>query len=311
MKKRLSLIFIIVIISFLSVSFAGELISNKITNRKDSYAVGDLVKIKVCLQLSEGERFVSIEDEKVENLYIRNKYHRISNREIDIFREYQIFSIDLKKLPDIKVKVKDKKGKEYTIIVKGKPIKIKMISKGDKISDIIPPQKGIETGWTPFPLLFIVLLLLFLIILIIVIVKRLKRKHIKEEEQKLWEKEIDPIEFFERELERIKGKNYAEKGLIKEFYYDITDVIRKFLSIYYKKNYIDKTTYEFKRDFTEEIDPILKERLVSFFEFSDLVKFAKHKPTSEYVKKAFEIAEELLKYYREIRNSILEKNDNL
>ncbi len=308
MKKRL---YFLIIITFLSISFARELTSNRIINKKDSYIIGDLIKIKVCLHLSEGERLVSIEDEKIEGVYIRNKYHKISKREINILREYQIFSINLKKLPDIKVKVKDKRGKEYTIIIKGKPIKIKMISQGDKISDIIPPQKGLETGWTPFPFLFMVLLLVSLIILIIVIVKRLKKKNIKKEEQKLWEKEIDPIEFFEKELERIKRENYTGRGLIKEFYYDITDVIRKFLSIYYKKNYIDKTTYEFRRDFTEEIDTNLKNNLISFFEFSDLVKFAKHTPTSGDVKKAFEIAEELLKHYKEIRNSLLGKNDNL
>ncbi len=306
MKKSIILYFILFLIIPI---FSAEVLSNKIINTKKYYTVGDIVKVEVKIQLKKGEKLKSVEDRNTDGIDIIKKDIK-KGKEIKILREYQLFALDIKKLPDITVNIKDEKGKDYTLNVKGRDIKIKEIAKDNKPADIIPPQKGLNTNWSPLPLILTIIFAILLIGLIYFLIKKLKKREKKEEEPKIWEKEIDPIEFFENELKRIKDSNYPEKGEFKEFYYDITEVLRKFFSIYYKKNYIDKTTYEFKRDFKEKIQEELKERIFSFLEFSDSVKFAKFNPTEDDIKQAVYFAEEILNYYKKIEES-KEKPENV
>ncbi len=306
MKKSIILYFILFLITPI---FSAEVLSNKIIHTKKYFTVGDIVKVEVKIQLKKGEKLKSVEDSNTDGIDIIKKDIK-KGKELIISREYQLFALDIKKLPDITLNLKDERGKDYTLNVKGRDIKIKEIARDNKPEDIIPPQKGLNTNWSPLPLILTIIFAILLIGLIYFLIKKLKKREKKEEEPKIWEKEIDPIEFFEKELKRIKDSNYAEKGEFKGFYYDITEVLRKFFSIYYKKNYIDKTTYEFKRDFKEKIQEELKERIFSFLEFSDSVKFAKFNPTEDDIKQAIYFAEEILNYYKKIEEST-EKPENV
>jgi dTDP-glucose pyrophosphorylase len=82
-----------------------------------------------------------------------------------------------------------------------------------------------------------------------------------------------------QKLEQIKTEKIWQQGQIKQFYTDITDVIREYLENGYQINAMEMTTEEIvalvkKNKDLDEIRIVLKEML----ELSDLVKFAKFVP---------------------------------
>jgi hypothetical protein len=88
-------------------------------------------------------------------------------------------------------------------------------------------------------------------------------------------------------LEQIKTEKIWQQGQIKQFYTDITDVIREYLSGAYCINAMEMTTDEIvalvkKNKDLDEIRLVLKDML----ELSDLVKFAKFVPLENENEKA-------------------------
>lgn len=90
-----------------------------------------------------------------------------------------------------------------------------------------------------------------------------------------------------QKLEQIKTEKIWQQGQIKQFYTDITDVIREYLSGAYSINAMEMTTDEIvalvkKNKDLDEIRLVLKDML----ELSDLVKFAKFVPLENENEKA-------------------------
>jgi hypothetical protein len=90
-----------------------------------------------------------------------------------------------------------------------------------------------------------------------------------------------------QKLEQIKTEKIWQQGQIKQFYTDITDVIREYLSGAYCINAMEMTTDEIvalvkKNKNLDEIRLVLKDML----ELSDLVKFAKFVPLENENEKA-------------------------
>lgn len=90
-----------------------------------------------------------------------------------------------------------------------------------------------------------------------------------------------------QKLEQIKTEKIWQQGQIKQFYTDITDVIREYLSGAYCINAMEMTTDEIvalvkKNKDLDEIRLVLKDML----ELSDLVKFAKFVPLENENEKA-------------------------
>ena len=90
-----------------------------------------------------------------------------------------------------------------------------------------------------------------------------------------------------QKLEQIKTEKIWQQGQIKQFYTDITDVIREYLSGAYGINAMEMTTDEIvalvkKNKDLDEIRLVLKDML----ELSDLVKFAKFVPLENENEKA-------------------------
>jgi len=77
---------------------------------------------------------------------------------------------------------------------------------------------------------------------------------------------IDPVEYF-------------EKRKIKEYYFEITDVIRKFLGSHYHIDTLDKTSLEIIEELERmERDFDKVKKVDRYFSDCDLVKFAKLQP---------------------------------
>ncbi len=89
------------------------------------------------------------------------------------------------------------------------------------------------------------------------------------------------------ELEILKKENLIEKGRIKEHYFRLSDVFRKYLENRFRIPAVESTTqelfYEIKK--LGAMDEKVKSDTLQFLHHSDLVKFAKHLPSMEEINK--------------------------
>jgi hypothetical protein len=96
---------------------------------------------------------------------------------------------------------------------------------------------------------------------------------------------IDPVEYF-------------EKRKIKEFYFEITDIVRQFLTGNYHIDTMDKTSLEI----IEELERVERDfnkvkNLDRYFSDCDMVKFAKLRPGLAEMKQKKVESENIIKEY--------------
>ena len=155
------------------------------------------------------------------------------------------------------------------------------VSKPDQFYDI-------KQVWAPpfvlsdyYPLIFGVLFALLFICIIGYIVQRIKQKKslipFKKPEPKL-----PPHEQAIRELDEIKQQKLWQQGRNKEYYTQVTDVIRKYIEERFGVNAMEMTSGEILEMLRAEADakPVF-DNLKQVLELSDFVKFAKLHPLPE------------------------------
>ncbi|MCX6826257.1 MAG: BatD family protein [candidate division Zixibacteria bacterium] len=109
-----------------------------------------------------------------------------------------------------------------------------------------------------------------------------------------------PWEIAYSDLALLKEKNYQAEGKCKQFYVELTDIIRAYLERIYERPVLDMTTEEFLGNIVESaIADGLYARLKSFLQFADLVKFAKLMPETEKVQSDFEEAVGMVEFIRQ------------
>ncbi len=80
-------------------------------------------------------------------------------------------------------------------------------------------------------------------------------------------------------LEELLKKDLVAQGLLKEFYSEISEIIRRYIEGRYFIPALEETSSEILRELNgQEIDVDLMQDIKEFLELSDLVKFAKYKP---------------------------------
>ena len=124
--------------------------------------------------------------------------------------------------------------------------------------------------------LAIILVIAIIVLLLMRFVFKKKVTIIPEEPEVILPAHVVALE----KLEQIKTEKIWQQGQIKQFYTQLTDVIREYLSRAYSINAMEMTTDEIvalvkKNKDLDEIRIVLKEML----ELSDLVKFAKFIPS--------------------------------
>lgn len=96
---------------------------------------------------------------------------------------------------------------------------------------------------------------------------------------------IDPVEYF-------------EKGKVKEYYFEITDVVRQFLSANYHIDTFDKTSAEIVQEMERVERDLSKVRnLNRYFSDCDLVKYARLRPELAEMKKKKAESENIIREY--------------
>lgn len=83
-----------------------------------------------------------------------------------------------------------------------------------------------------------------------------------------------------RDLQRIKDEKIWQRNLFKEYFSDITDTLRRYISARFEINAMESTSDEIIDSLKEQLKeyPNDKQRLEQILELADLVKFAKQEP---------------------------------
>ena len=153
--------------------------------------------------------------------------------------------------------------------------------------DVDNPEKfyDIKDVWKPpfvladyYPWIFGVLTALFLICVIGYLVQRYRR-HRSEVPVKPADPELPPYETAIRELDSIKDQKLWQQGLNKEYYTQVTDTLRRYISRRYGVNAMEKTSEEILAIIERETDErSVYDTLRQVLRLSDYVKFAKLHP---------------------------------
>jgi hypothetical protein len=108
------------------------------------------------------------------------------------------------------------------------------------------------------------------------------------------EQKVDIKEVALSKLESLWQKDYITKGLIKEFYLELTEIVRWYIEKKFDVNALESTTEELYNLLKKKVDKKYNLKLRSFLENADLAKFAKYTPQKEQIVKDFETARELI-----------------
>jgi hypothetical protein len=97
-------------------------------------------------------------------------------------------------------------------------------------------------------------------------------------------------------LQALIAADLVEKGRIKEFYEQISGILRHYIEDRFNLHAPDRTTEEFLSElrYTESLPSADKQTLEEFLTHCDLVKFAKHEPTTEQIQRTFDLVKDFI-----------------
>jgi hypothetical protein len=97
-------------------------------------------------------------------------------------------------------------------------------------------------------------------------------------------------------LRALVGENLVEQGRIREFYDRISGILRHYIEDRFDLRAPERTTEEFlvELPYTDVLSQSDKEVLSEFLTHCDLVKFAKHDPTTEQIQRTFDLVKDFI-----------------
>ncbi len=179
------------------------------------------------------------------------------------------------RVPPVTVKIKDPNGNEITERTPWIPVMLDVVKASEPA-----PIKGIYkegTRWTDY--LIYLYILLFVLLAASLIWWRMKRKKKQSESNDRQEVEVPPLEEALRALDLLQRKALWKEGKIKEYYSEISTILRRYLERRYGFPALEWTKREILRHISQKhIAEFPKGSLGEILRVTDLVKFAKFKP---------------------------------
>ncbi|MCH8311393.1 MAG: hypothetical protein IID17_00235 [Nitrospinae bacterium] len=143
----------------------------------------------------------------------------------------------------------------------------------------IKPLENIDRDWRPI----VLALLTAVLVIALGIFLYLKRRRNELTESTLKPEHLSPQETALRELEILQAKGLLGKGLIREYYFQLSEIFRRYLGAQFKFPALDWTTEEIKTFLTRSssLNTGNSEKIYFILERTDLVKYAKSKVATE------------------------------
>jgi len=153
-------------------------------------------------------------------------------------------------------------------IINGENIEVTVLAFSD--GETLPPLNKPLDIKTPWYIYVFILLIIFLIGLVIFfIIKKLGKK-----DKRVEINEVDEDKNALILLDNLYSKNYIRLSMQPNFYFELTEIFKSYLSTKFSIGLAKMTTREFVLYSDKNIIPEYED-IVSFLEFSDYIKFAK------------------------------------
>lgn len=162
-------------------------------------------------------------------------------------------------------------------MVKSKPMRFEVRSvlpnDAKKIKDIKSPV-DMPKNWLVYSIFGVVILIIFGSSLYFI-----KRYSSSRESSISQKPERLPHEIAYRKLAQVKKMNLVDKGLMKEYFSRISQIIRAYIGSKFKINALESTSYELMQNpKIQRLPKSVREMLKELLNSSDMVKFAKYMP---------------------------------
>ncbi|MGL1901148.1 MAG: BatD family protein [Fibrobacterales bacterium] len=163
------------------------------------------------------------------------------------------------------------KGDTTKVQLFTEPIKITVLNRNSEdVTDILEVEGVVGAPMALQTILIIVGSICFaLLVLIIVLIRRKRNK-----ESAIV---LPPYEEAKKQLNELKHRNLMETGAYKDHFFELTEILKHYISRRFNVDASEATTAELLERVTliSEIEGELKEALPQFCEKTDLIKFAK------------------------------------
>jgi hypothetical protein len=192
-------------------------------------------------------------------------------------------------IPPLNVEVVDTRGERKTLASQPIKIKVQSVLDGEQLKEI-KAQAEIPADYKPFLLLLAALAALAVIVYQVI---RFCRK--RKTSQLVSPAAIrSPADLAREAINNLLAKKLIDKGYVKEFYLEISEILKRYLGSKLGIVSLERTTDEFVHDLKRTALPWEEyERIKAFLMDCDLVKFAKYRPSAEeigrIVERSFEI----------------------
>lgn len=170
------------------------------------------------------------------------------------------------------------------------------------------PIKGIaDVGYSWGEIWPWLLIALVAALLIIYAIYRLRRK-VEIPEIRIAPPPIPPHEIAMKKLAQLESEKLWQKGELKEYYVQLTGVIREYIEGLFHIPALESITDEIVRDLKKTATPEKQlEKLAPFLQMADLAKFAKFKPTEKENMENMEVAREFVRETKKLYSRKEEK----
>ncbi len=193
-------------------------------------------------------------------------------------------------IPPVEIRYKTPGGAEKTISAEGIEIKVKVLApeKAADIKDIKEPLE-MERNWAPYrkALPWVAASLLLLALLAFWVIWRKKRASGGGDNRLPL---LPAHEVAIAELKKI-GETLLANNQIREFYFQLSEIMRQYFSRRYRINALEATTEELIQDLKVQPVPSRSRDLIpDFLNGCDLVKFAKYVPQRKETETLYQMA---------------------
>ncbi|MFC1616907.1 hypothetical protein ACFL2K_01675 [Candidatus Margulisiibacteriota bacterium] len=291
MKFRILLIIFILILFGTTSIFANSnqpfFVEHSVTPNQG--LIGDTFTYQISIHFASQKKpeIIPAPKLKQENFIIKDfstgYYPSDTNKSVLTYKYvFTTFKTGAQTIPSKNIKIKSE-NKVLTYLLPDLALTIKSLLPKDPNKIALKDISG--PFMVPFPIksylyLFLILLLIagFSLILFLLYKRFYKPKSMLEKIQAPVDTRT-PAEIALSEIEALKQKGLISKGKLKEHYLCLSEIIKAYLAKIYSQKMLELTSTEILDILEQKLDQQLFRKIAKFFNSSDLIKFAKLKPS--------------------------------
>lgn len=279
---------------------SGKLVRVSADVDKARATIGDKINYKITIDFPENiEIYLPGAKDKVGDLAVKDFDVNDSEKEKGRITRELSYVLETYKtgsyiIPAFDIGYKDKLKSEVEV-AKTPEIFIEVVTTLDKdasdVRDIKPPV-ALKKNY--FRLYIIVAIVFGVLIVAAIVLHYLYHRKYREAESVAEPLTAHQIAY--NELENLRNLDLVSKGLIKEYYYRLSDIVRHYIENRFKLMAPERTTEEFLAEMTitDKLSGMHKELVGNFLEHCDMVKFAAYGPDSREIENSFDSAKKLV-----------------